>query len=95
MRYVNGAIGGIFLILTALYVGQGNAFHLSCFAMLSLATLLAFLTFVPALPDALSRVLAVATVATMFYFFAGFSPWPPALTESGIGPPQRSRRLRF
>ncbi|MFK7915633.1 MAG: hypothetical protein AB8B93_17080 [Pseudomonadales bacterium] len=72
MRYLNGVIGGVFLILTLLYAGQGSTAHLTCLTMLALATGLAFTTFVPTLPIALSRVLAVVTVATMFYFFAGF-----------------------
>lgn len=72
MRYLNGIIGGIFLILTLLYAGQGSTAHFSCLSMLALATALAFTTFAPSLPISLSRVLAVITVATMFYFFAGF-----------------------
>lgn len=72
MRYVNGAIGGVFLILSVLYAGQGSAAHFTCLGMLGTATALAFMTFAPSLPIPLSRVLAVLTVATMFYFFAGF-----------------------
>ncbi len=72
MRYVNGAIGGIFLILTLLHASQGDSAHLSCLSMLALATTLAFVTFIPTLPVPLSRTLAVVTVAVMFFFFAGF-----------------------
>lgn len=72
MRYVNGVIGGVFLILTLLYAGQGSTAHGTCLTMLAFATALAFTTFVPSLPTILSRILAIATVATMFYFFAGF-----------------------
>ncbi len=72
MRYVNGAIGCIFLILTLLYASQGASAHLSCLAMLGLATVLSFVTFVPSLPVPFARTLAVVTVAVMFYFFAGF-----------------------
>lgn len=71
MRYVNGAIGLTFLVLTVLSAANAQA-HLSCVAMLGVATVLAFLTFVPSMPIPLARVLAIATVGTMFYFFAGF-----------------------
>lgn len=71
MRFLNGAIGCIFLVLTLLYGGHPEA-HVSCQIMLGLATVLSFVTFLPSMPLPLARVLAISTVGVMFYFFAGF-----------------------
>ena len=69
---VNGAIGGIFVLLLVKYLTGAAEPNFTCASMLVAATALSFLTLLPSLPLLLTRVLALTTVVLMFYFFASF-----------------------
>ena len=76
---VNGAIGGVFVLLLVKYLAGAEDPNMTCAGMLLSATALSFLTFLPNLPLLLTRVLALCTVVLMFYFFASFFFLVPSL----------------
>lgn len=79
---VNGAIGGVFVLLLVMYVTGVEEMNNNCAGMLGSATVLSFLTFIPRLPLWAVRTAAVLTVGLMFYFFASFFYLAPTLGEA-------------
>jgi hypothetical protein len=70
MQYLNGIIGGLFLVLVAFQLDDPNALFLM--TAYGIGASLAFVSLTQEINLMLSRVLAVLTTVTMFFYFAKF-----------------------
>ena len=69
MRYINGAIGVILIVLAALQFADPA--RMLWIPIYGVGSLMAFATLAP-LPCWSVRVLAIGTTAAMFFYFAAF-----------------------
>lgn len=81
MRYVNGLIGALFLVLAFIHVDSTASGHWACNAMLLTGGLLALASLWNPRNRYLARTLAIATAALMFVFFAVFFSLVPQFSE--------------
>ena len=77
MQYLNGCIGGVFILLALLHLGVPDCFWLVSMHLCGAA--LAFPALMRSLRPGLSRLLAIAATLFLFFYFAGFLKVAPHL----------------